>query len=68
MAGIPLGDLLVKIITKGFGDSLDLVSQVTISNILMAGGITFIFVIIVNLVVEKKIKTIDMLQALKSVE
>jgi len=67
-AGIPLGGAVANIIIKGFGENLDLVSKLTRNNILMAGGITFIFVIIVNVIVEQKIKTIDMLQALKSVE
>lgn len=68
LAGVPLGGVLVKIITRGFGESLDLISVVKLENVLMAGGITFIFVIIVNVVVQKKINTIDMLEALKSVE
>ncbi|WP_070000192.1 ABC transporter permease [Cellulosilyticum sp. I15G10I2] len=67
-AGIPLGKLITDIIIKGFGENLDLISQVSSLNVLIAGGITFIFVIIVNLVVAKKIETIEMLQSLKSVE
>jgi putative ABC transport system permease protein len=68
LAGVPLGGVLVKIITRGFGESLDLISIVKLENVLMAGGITFVFVMIVNVVVQKKINTIDMLEALKSVE
>lgn len=67
-AGIPLGKLITDIIIKGFGENLDLISQVSRLNVLIAGVITFIFVIIVNLVVAKKIETIEMLQSLKSVE
>lgn len=67
-AGIPIGELISSILAKGFGEDFDLISNVTAGHVLLAGGITVIFAFAVNLVVAKKIKTIDMLQALKSVE
>ena len=68
VAGIPIGSLISNILAKGFGEDFDLISNVTVGHVLLAGGITAVFALAVNLVVAKKIKTIDMLQALKSVE
>lgn len=66
--GIPIGKILANTIAGGFGDDFDLISHVTVDRILIAALITLIFAAIVNHVVRKKIKSIDMLQALKSVE
>lgn len=66
--GIPIGRYLANTIAGGFGDDFDLISHVTVDRILIAALVTLIFAAIVNYVVRKKIKSIDMLQALKSVE
>lgn len=66
--GIPIGKILSNTIARGFGDDFDLISHVTADRILIAALITMIFAAIVNHVVRKKIKSIDMLQSLKSVE
>ncbi|MDF2886432.1 MAG: ABC-type antimicrobial peptide transport system, permease component [Lacrimispora sp.] len=66
--GIPVGSSLTSILSKGFGDDLDLIGHITMDKILSAALMTILFAVIVNITVSKKIKKIDMLQALKSVE
>ncbi|WP_304508520.1 ABC transporter permease [Anaerotignum sp.] len=66
--GIPVGGVITNILAKGFGDDMDLIGHITIDKVLLAAVITIVFSTIVNFTVIKKIKTIDMLQALKSVE
>ncbi len=68
LLGIPIGKILASTIARGFGDDFDLISHVTIEQIFIAVLITLIFAAIVNHVVCKKIKTIDMLLSLKSIE
>lgn len=66
--GIPVGMAITYIMQSGFGDDLDLIGHVTPDKVLLAGVLTLVFSGVVSSVVTKKIKTIDMLQALKSVE
>lgn len=66
--GVPVGWLITYVFASGFGDEMDMIGHLTPDKVLLAAVITMIFAIIVNSVVIRKIKTIDMLQALKSVE
>jgi len=66
--GVPVGVLISYMIARDFGDDLDLVSRVSVQNVMMAAGITMLFTGFVNSVVSRKMRTIDMLEALKSVE
>jgi len=66
--GVPVGVLISYMIARDFGDDLDLVSRVSVQNVLMAAGITMLFTGFVNSVVSRKMRTIDMLESLKSVE
>lgn len=66
--GIPVGKIISQIIANGFGEDMDLIGRITLNNVAIAAVLTLAFAAIVNYVVSKKIKTIDMLQALKSVE
>ena len=66
--GIPVGMAITYIMQSGFGDDLDLIGHVTPDKVMLASVLTLIFVAAVSSVVTKKIRTIDMLQALKSVE
>ena len=66
--GIPVGSVLTSILSKGFGDDLDLIGHITMGKIWPAALMTILFAVIVNIAVSNKIKKIDMLQALKSVE
>lgn len=66
--GIPLGKGLVDIVAKTLDNRLDLVGHITPINVLISGCVTLIFALIVNSAVAKKMKNLDMLDALKSVE
>ncbi|WP_101698647.1 ABC transporter permease [Clostridium minihomine] len=66
--GIPIGKIISQIIADGFGDDLDLIGRITLDKIMLAALLTMAFAAIVNNIVSRKIKSIDMLQALKSVE
>lgn len=66
--GVPVGAVLTDILSKGFGDDMDLIGHITMDKILLAAFLTLLFAIVVNITVSKKIKKVDMLQALKSVE
>jgi putative ABC transport system permease protein len=66
--GIPVGMAITYILQSGFGDDLDLIGHITPDKVVISAIITLIFAIVVNSIVSKKIRTIDMLQALKSVE
>lgn len=66
--GIPIGKMISQIIANGFGDDLDLISKISFDKIMLAAILTMAFAAIVNHIVSRKIKSMDMLQALKSVE
>lgn len=66
--GVPVGAVLTDILSKGFGDDMDLIGHITMDKILLAAFLTLLFAVVVNITVSKKIKKVDMLQALKSVE
>ncbi len=66
--GIPIGRVISQIIADGFGEDMDLIGRITWDKVGAAAALTLLFAAIVNYIVSRKIKTIDMLQALKSVE
>lgn len=66
--GVPLGKGLLYIIASTLDDRMDLVGSISLGNVLAAGCLTVIFALIVNRAVAKKMKNLDMLSALKSVE
>lgn len=66
--GIPIGALLTSVLSKGFGDDMDLIGHITTDKILLAALMTLLFAAMINFTVSKKMRKIDMLQALKSVE
>lgn len=66
--GVPLGKLLADIVAGGLNEQMDLISRVSIGTIAASGIITAIFALAINSVVARKMKSIDMLESLKSVE
>jgi putative ABC transport system permease protein len=66
--GVPLGKALVDVVASTLDNRMDLVTQISVSNILISGSVTLVFALIVNAAVAQKMKKLDMLDALKSVE
>ncbi len=66
--GVPLGKGLVDVIASTLDSRLDLIGKITPINVLLSGTVTLIFALVVNRSVAKKMKDLDMLDALKSVE
>ncbi|AHM58171.1 ABC-type antimicrobial peptide transport system, permease component (plasmid) [Peptoclostridium acidaminophilum DSM 3953] len=66
--GVPVGMMISFLLARDFGDDLDLVSRISAFDFLMAAAITMLFTVFVNRVVSGKMRTIDMLEALKSIE
>lgn len=66
--GVPLGKFIAEITASGLNDQLDLLSNVTLTTVVLSGAITLLFALINNSVVARKMKSLDMLDALKSVE
>ncbi|MGX8700891.1 ABC transporter permease [Caproiciproducens sp.] len=68
LSGIPVGRYLSWLIASKMGEQMDLLGSITLPDVLIAGILTLCFAWIVNNVVARKMKQIDMLEALKSVE
>ena len=68
LIGIPLGKWLIDVMLAFLGDSFDMMSIITISNIALSTALTFFLSILVNLMFLGKIKRIDMVSSLKGVE
>ncbi|WP_411677566.1 ABC transporter permease [Caproicibacter sp.] len=66
--GIPVGRSISWIVAKNLDSRLDLFGTITPQNVLIAGILTLFFAWIINRAVAKKMKNLDMLSALKSVE
>lgn len=66
--GIPLGKLVNDIILVYMGDYFDLLQDLKPGNVLLSVALTVFFTVTVNQYLAKRMKQIDMLQALKSVE
>ncbi len=66
--GIPVGKVIADIISKGLDDQMDLVSRISLLTVVLSGAITLAFALIINGIAARKMKDIDMLESLKSVE
>jgi putative ABC transport system permease protein len=66
--GIPVGKVIAGIISRGLDDQMDLVSRISLQTVAVSGAITLAFALIINRIVAVKMKNIDMLESLKSVE
>ena len=68
LAGIPIGRFISWVIASSLDERLDLLGNITWPDVLLAAVMTLCFAWIINTVVARKMKQIDMLEALKSVE
>ena len=69
LLGIPPGIALVSIILKTCEfDSMVFVGHVSISSVLISSVITFVFAVFVEWILTRKVRSINMVEALKSVE
>lgn len=68
LAGLPVGRFLSWLIASSLDERMDLMGNIAFSDVLIAAAMTLCFAWIINTVVAKKMKQIDMLEALKSVE
>ena len=68
LCGIPIGWLILYKIAMVFGDDFDMHVVLKPWDIALSALITLLFVVIVNILVARKMRQIDMLEALKSVE
>lgn len=66
--GIPVGKVIADIVAKGLDDQMDLVSRISLQTVVISGAITLAFALIINSIAARKMKNIDMLESLKSVE
>ncbi len=66
--GIPVGKVLAEIVAGGLNEQMDLLSHVSFGTVVLSGIITAVFALIINWIVAEKMKSIDMLESLKSIE
>ena len=66
--GIPVGYYILKIMWESSGDSFYILPSISIMNLIITAIITFTLSILVNLLFSRKIKKLDMVESLKSVE
>ncbi len=66
--GIPCGKWLIDFMLSFMGDSFDMMSAISVINIVLSIAITFILSVFVNFMFSGKIKRIDMVSSLKGVE
>lgn len=66
--GIPVGRFISWIIASSLDEGMDLMGNVILPDVLITGVTTLGFAWLINHVVAQKMKQIDMLEALKSVE
>ncbi len=66
--GIPVGKVLAAIAAGGLDDQMDLLSRVSMGTVVLSGIITLIFALVINGIVAEKMKNINMLESLKSIE
>ncbi|WP_246240882.1 ABC transporter permease [Anaerocolumna sedimenticola] len=67
-AGIPIGRFISWVIASSLDERMDLPGNITLPDVLLATAMTLCFALITNSIVARKMKQIDMLEALKSVE
>lgn len=68
ICGVPTGWLIAHVVAMNMDQRMDLTATILPQNVLVAGILTLIFAWIINSVVARKMKKLDMLSALKSVE
>jgi len=66
--GLPLGKFIATVAGNGMNDQLDMINQVTLTTAVISGAITLVFALINNSIVARKMRRLDMLDSLKSVE
>jgi putative ABC transport system permease protein len=65
---MPVGKVLAEIVAKGLNDQMDLIDNVSFGTVVFSVAITTVFALIINSIVAVKMKDMDMLESLKSVE
>ncbi len=68
VAGIPVGRFISWLIASSLDERMDLPGNITLPDVLIATVMTLCFAWITNSIIARKMKQIDMLEALKSVE
>ncbi len=68
LVGMPIGYELLYVICTSMSETMDLIPQISMTSYLYSVGGTFLVSIGVNLMLSGKVKTIDMVDALKGVE
>ncbi len=69
IGGLPCGIMLFRVILNSFsGSGVILPSQVAPSRVIIAYGLTILISIFTNLLLQRKVKEIDMIESLKGVE
>lgn len=68
LSGIPVGRYISWVIASSIDERLDLLGNINLMDVLIAGAMTMLFAWIVNKVIAHKMKEIDIFEALKSVE
>jgi len=66
--GMPVGKVLAEIVAKGLNDQMDLIGNVSFGTVVFSVAITIVFALIINSIAAVKMKDMDMLESLKSVE
>ncbi|HOS70140.1 MAG TPA: ABC transporter permease [Bacillota bacterium] len=66
--GMPVGKALAEIVAKGLNDQMDLIGNVSFGTVVFSVAITAVFAMFINSIVAVKMKGMDMLESLKSVE
>jgi putative ABC transport system permease protein len=68
ISGIPVGRFISWLIASSLDERMDLLGNITLSNVLIATAMTICFAWITNSIIARKMKQLEMLEALKSVE
>jgi len=68
IGGLPMGYVLLKFLLSTMSKSTDMVAEISIISVTVSVIATFLLSVIVNLLLSRKIKSIDMVSSLKSVE
>ncbi|NYB75241.1 ABC transporter permease [Sedimentibacter hydroxybenzoicus DSM 7310] len=68
LSGIPVGRFISWLIASTIDERLDLLGNIKLMDVLIAGAMTALFAWIVNKVIAHKMKELDIFEALKSVE
>jgi putative ABC transport system permease protein len=68
LSGIPVGRFMSWIIASSIDERLDLLGNISLRDVMIAGAMTIFFSCIVNKIIADKMKEIDIFEALKSVE